>query len=122
MVVNSTIDVVVPILNVTNQDINISNSTNITQPINITIIANLTTPNITLVIDTTTTVIKNGSLTNQTMIDEDESLGERGNKVKGAIIGSVLGFIGLCVCTCVFSTRLRRWCRNFITGHETEED
>ena len=102
-------------MNVTSQD-NSSASTNITQPIaNIT--GNLTSLNNTLVINTTT--IKNGSLTNKT---DDEVTDNRGNKVKGAIIGSVLGFIGLVVCICIFSVRLRRWCRNVITGHETEED
>jgi hypothetical protein len=102
-------------MNATTQD-NSSDSTNITKPTaNIT--GNLTSLNNTLVINTT--IIKNGSLTNKT---DDEVTDGRSNKVKGAIIGSVLGFIGLVVCICIFSVRLRRWCRNVITGHETEED
>ena len=106
-------------MNGTNQDnssIFSSNSTNMTQTTaNITIITNLTKPNATLIINAT--IIKNGSSINQTVEDS----GDNGNKVKGAIIGSILGFIGLCVCTCVFSARLRRWCRNTITGHENED-
>lgn len=102
-------------MNVTTQD-NSSASSNITQP-SANITGNLTSLNNSLVINTTT--IKNGSLTNKT---DDEVTDSRGNKVKGAIIGSVLGFIGLVVCICIFSVRLRRWCRNVITGHETEED
>lgn len=121
MAVNSTTDVVIPIMNATTQD-NSSTSTNTTQPVvvaNITIIANLTTPNTTILV-INTTINKNGSLTNKTV--EDEVSTGRENRVKGAIIGSVLGFIGLIVCICVFSVRLRRWCRKVITGHETEED
>lgn len=120
MAVNSTTDAVIPIMNVTTLDNSSNSRNNTTTPAVVAnFTANLTTPNTTnLVINST--IVKNSSSTNKTV--EDEVSDGRENKVKGAIIGSVLGFIGLIVCVCVFSARLRRWCRNVITGHETEED
>lgn len=105
-VVNSTV-IVVP---------DINSTTNITSS-NTSIVTNLTMVNTTTAINQT--LIKNSSASNQTV--DDYSNDKENNKVKGAVIGSVLGFIGLSVCTCIFSVRLRRKCRNCITGIDIEE-